>query len=450
MTEEEDLKRQIDKLEKINKVLMARVERSMDQQGNAYSLFTTAIGLEVQNRARTNELHAALESLERSNDALVAARDTAEQAVQVKTRFFTSVGHDVLQPLHAARLSLSALGESDEISEHKKLAKQIDHALYSIEELLRTILDISKLEAGITQPALQDIRLAEIFANLNLDFEPLIKEKGLAFSSNVSPDIGISSDPLMLRRILQNLLANAVRYTTKGKIALKAQPTLYGIKISVTDTGPGIPASEKQRIFEEFQRGRQSNTEPRQRGGFGLGLSIVQRMAKALEHEIQLESEVGVGTQFSIIVPKADISGTLIRPLARPEPADREYDFNNTSVLVIENDEQVKEAMQLVLKQWSFETHTVKSTKDVSAFIANGNEKPDIILADFHLDHNVCGLDAVATLRAKWGQNLPVIVITADHDHTTTERVLAANCELLHKPVRPAELRALIKHMLVA
>ncbi|MGH1419793.1 MAG: ATP-binding response regulator [Hyphomicrobiaceae bacterium] len=446
MNDTKKLKAQIEKLTKINKSLMGRVERSMDQQGNAYSLFTTAIGLEVQNRARTDELKSALESLERSNAALVEARDTAEQAVKMKTRFFTAVGHDVLQPLHAARLSLSALGESDKISEHKKLAGQIDHALYSIEDLLRTIIDISKLETGTTQPAPASIRLDDVFNALALDFKPLISQKGLAFSSEVPPGIGIYTDPLMLRRILQNLLANAVRYTSSGQISLSAETLNSKVKISVSDTGPGICESEQKQIFDEFQRGEAASEA--KSVGFGLGLSIVQRMAHALRHPIELKSLMGRGTVFSITVPLSTVEAARIETQQRKAVTDVHYGFGGANILLVENDDQVVDAMLLVLKQWSCQTHALKSIRQVKDYLSSNPTKPDIVLADFHLDHDECGLACVALVRDAFGADLPGLVITADHGRSISEAVYAAQCELLHKPVRPGELRALIKHLL--
>ncbi len=447
MTAETDLHRQIEKLTKINKALMARVERSMDQQGNSYSLFTTAIGLETQNRARTDELKSALENLERSNEALVLARDTAERAVQVKTRFFTAVGHDVLQPLNAARLSLSALGESDEIEEHKNLARQIDHALTSIEDLLRTIIDISKLEAGMTRPAPKNIRLDEFFESIAQDFKPLVEEKGLEFHIEQHGNLGVYTDLLMSRRILQNLLANAVRYTSHGHIALRAQTSGSDVIISVEDTGPGIPAHERERIFEEFERGK--SAEGLRRGGFGLGLSIVQRMATALGHDIKLQSELGRGTVFSITMPAADIRAVDSRVRSRIDYSIEQYGFENRNVLVIENDEQVQQAMEVVLNRWSCNTSAVKNLAGIANLLCDPSAKPDIVLADYHLDRDECGLDAVGLIRQKWGNEIPAIVITADHAPETTRKVAAAQCELLHKPVRPAELRALVQHMLV-
>lgn len=446
MESEIDLQNQIRKLTKINRALMARVERSMDLQGNSYSLFTTAIGLESQNRARTDELKAALERLERSNEALMIARDTAEEAAKIKTRFFTAVGHDVLQPLNAARLSLSALEESNEIHEHQKLAIQIDHALNSIEELLRTIIDISKLEAGVTQAVVKNIHLDDIFASLITDFTPLIQNKGLTLHTNLPSDLAVRSDAALLRRILQNLLTNAVRYTSEGHIKIGAERDGSQVRIYVEDTGPGIPIVDRQRIFEEFQRG--SATDGQRRDGFGLGLSIVKRMINALEHSIDMDSKTHVGTTFTIIAPAAETADRDVRSQPRVARAGAQYDFENTHILVIENDERVQEAMQLVLNRWSCKASLVKNLAGLKDLCRDDNFRPEIILADFHLDHDERGIEGVRFLREHLGKRIPAIVITADHERRTADVVKEAACELLHKPVRPAELRALIQHLL--
>ena len=272
----------------------------MDQQANAYSLFQTAITLEGQVRMRTEEVTNALSRLERTNDELSSARDTSERANRFKTRFFTAVGHDLLQPLHAARLSASALAEPNSDEHQRRIAERIEHALTTIEDLLKSILDISKLEAGVVTPALRPCRWTSYFASIMLDIEPQARAKGLSLTWRRS-GLAVVSDPLMLRRILQNLLINAVQYTERGGIQLVARRRGADVRIEVWDTGPGIGEADREMIFEEFQRG--PATDRPVVGGFGLGLSIVRRMAEALGHPLSLCSRVGHGTRFSITAP---------------------------------------------------------------------------------------------------------------------------------------------------
>ena len=443
----EDLERRIAKLQKINAALMQRVERSMDQQGNAYSLFQTAIALESQVRQRTEELTSTLARLERTNDELSAARDASERANRFKTRFFTAVGHDLLQPLHAARLSASALAETNGGGPQRVIAERIEHALTTIEQLLKSILDISKLEAGVVTPARRPVALDEMFASLVVDLEPQAKAKSLALSWRRN-GLTVVSDPLMLRRILQNLMANAVQYTDRGCVRLFARPRGEMVRIEVWDTGPGIGEADRETIFEEFQRG--AATDRPTVGGFGLGLSIVQRMAEALGHRLDLCSRVGHGTRFSVTVPRAltEIAGTRERVTEAPAPVDVSVSsLEGAEIAVIDNDPGVLEAMRSLLERWGCHVRSARSLEGLAR--AEGAQRmPDVILADYHLDERRNGLEAVHALRRAAGAAIPAIVITADRTAEIADAAREMDCEVLLKPVKPARLRALMLHLL--
>jgi two-component system, sensor histidine kinase len=435
------------KLTKINAALMQRVERSMDQQGNAYSLFQTAIGLESQIRARTDELKSALTRLERTNEELMVARDTAERANRFKTRFFTAVGHDLLQPLHAARLSVSALSQVEGTAGDHALARQIDHALTSIEDILRTILDLSKLEAGVIKPNIQPVALDDLFTSLMTDLGPLAVKKSLSLTRRKT-DASVLSDPLMLRRILQNLLANAVHYTQRGGVKMLARRRGADIRIEVWDTGPGISAPEQKWIFEEFQRGTAS--EAVRSNGFGLGLSIAQRMAETLGHPLGVCSKLKHGSRFHVCAPYAGVASQVAVPAQAPWTSSSAdvYGFAGTRVLVIDNDPAVQEAMRNLLERWSCQMVFVSSLAEIGTLISDPRYRPDIMLADYHLDYGETGLSAVQRMRAVCGAGLPAIIITADHGADIAQRVRLADCDILRKPVRPAELRALMQHLI--
>ncbi len=439
------LLRRIEKLEKINSALMNRVERSLDQQANAYAMFQTAIGLDNQVRVRTDELKSALTNLEFANEELTSARDASDRANSVKTRFFTAVSHDVLQPLHAAQLSLSALIEGAVTEEQRRLAMQVDHALASIEELLRTMLDISKLEAGVIRPKIEPVALEPLFNSLVVDMHPLVDAKRLKISSR-SNNLAVLSDPLMLRRVLQNLLANAHHYTRKGGVLLAARRRGEFVRMDVWDTGPGIPKSERERIFEEFQRG--STAIDTHRGGFGLGLSIVTRMAQTLEHPLDMCTRPGQGTRFSILAPATNAVATAPEPHNQVQAARQFTGLAGTRVLVIDNDLRVIDAMVNLLSRWECEPCAINELDDIDQLVASGDFLPEILLADFHLNFGTFGTQAIERVRAAFDPNLPAIVITADRSSEITAAARALNCEVLHKPIRPAELRALMQHLL--
>ena len=438
--------REIEKLSKINAALLNRVERSMDQQANAFSLFQTAINLESQVRLRTEALKSALSRLEIANLELVEARDTAERANRFKTRFFTAVGHDLLQPLHAARLSLSAMGDEMPAQQSQKLAEQLDHSLSTIEDLLRQLLDLSKLEAGVVKPSLETTPLMPLFETVAAGVRPVALQKGIALT--VRPTAALTrTDPLMLRRVLQNLLANAVNYTVKGRVLLAARRRAGALRIEVWDTGSGIAVEDQERIFEEFHRG-ETQSDSGKVTGFGLGLAIVQRMSEALGHQVDLKSWPGRGTRFSITVPYSGNGHVQnvapVRPLASEA-----YGFDNVRVVIIDNDRQVREAMQSLLAHWGCDTRIAASLSDLDDLIfAQPHFQPALVLADYHLDNGETGLAAVAKLRSAFSPVLPGIIVTADYTDNTAVQSLDAGCELLRKPVRPAELRALMQHVL--
>lgn len=439
----DEIERRIEKLTKINNALMQRVERSMDQQANAFSLFQTAIGLENQIRARTEELKAALLKLELANEELKGARDAAERANRSKTRFFTAVGHDLLQPLHAARLSLTELSDAQQHLHNQRLASNVSSALTAIEDLLTSILDLSKLEAGVFVPAVQPVALGALFEQLATGIQPIARKKGLWLTCR-PVDASVMSDPLMLRRILQNLLANATHYTARGGLLFAARRRDNAVRIEIWDTGPGISQAERERIFEEFQRGAASERAGGQ--GFGLGLSIVKRMAEALGHPLDLCSRIGHGSRFSVTVPLSSVAAQASIAVAEPPIAAR-YGRFEIPLIVIDNDLTVLEAMQSLLIRWGADVRLARDFDDIAEITSNETFTPKIVLADYHLDHGVSGIEAVRQIRALKGENIPAILITADRTNETAKLAQENNCEVLHKPVKPAELRALMQHL---
>jgi signal transduction histidine kinase/CheY-like chemotaxis protein len=434
----DDLERRIVKLQKINAALMQRVERSMDQQANAYSLFQTAITLESQVRLRTEELSNALARLERTNDELSSARDVSERANRFKTRFFTAVGHDLLQPLHAARLSASALAEAADDGRQSTIAARIEHALVTIEELLKSILDISKLEAGVVTPALRPVALDDLFASLALDIEPQARAKDLSLKWRHS-GLAVVSDPLMLRRILQNLMANAVQYTDRGGILLLARRRGDGVRIEVWDTGPGISDADRQTIFEEFQRGTAADRPAI--GGFGLGLSIVQRMARVLNHGLALDSNRGGGSHFSVTVPTTEIvnhASTIANVMNASHTP-----MQGALIVVVENEPAILDGMLTLVTGWGADVIAKADAASTVQAIDGDGRRPTGFVVDYHLDRGH-GIAAIADLRARYGQDIPAILITADRSPKVREAARDAEISMLNKPVKPASLRAII------
>ena len=439
----ESLTRRVAKLERINASLMAHVERAMDQQGGAYSLFQTAITLEGRVRSRTEELTALMHSLERSNEALKAAKEEAETANRSKTRFLAAASHDLLQPVNAARLSLSALADLSPGPEAQTVAGQVERGLQTIEDLIKTLIDISKLDAGIIVPIVKPVRLSDLCAGIDASFRPFAERKDLRLVTRCG-DVVVETDPVLLQRILQNLVSNAIRYTESGGVLIAARRRRAGgCRIDDVDTGRGIPEAEQALVFEEFYRGRKEADDGEGGLGLGLGLSIVQRMASALGHQIALHSRPGHGTRISLGLPIAE---------ARPETAIRIAPVATTltgaRVLVVENDASTAEALQRLLRNWDAQVQAHRDLAGVVDALDRGLRRPDVMIIDYHLDNGACGLDVVAHLRREKGWVTPVIVTTADYGREIEARVIATGAELVHKPIKPAQLRSLLAYML--
>ncbi len=437
------LARRLDKLRKINAVLMDRVERSMDQQGNAFSLFQTAIGLEAKVRSRTEELTSVLRRLEGSNEALVVAKDEAERANLSKTRFLAAASHDLLQPLNAARLSISVLSELQATDAARSLAGQIDQSLQTIEDLIKTLLDISKLDAGVVKPEAQAFPLDHVLSVLEASFAPQAAAKGLKLK--VRPcGLLVRSDPMLLLRVLQNLVSNAVRYTVSGGVLVGVRRRDAQCFIDVVDTGSGISENERDTIFEEFYRGAAAAGGTH--AGLGLGLAIVQRTVQALGHSLIVKSEIGKGSTFRLELPHVGAVAHGTRAAAEQPVGDQTA--TGAVVLLIENDRDVREATARLLARWSCQTLLAHGLNDIAPLLAELKRPPDVVLADYHLDEGETGLAALKEVRRLAGGDIPAVVLTADHSTAVAADVLAAGCELMHKPIKPAELRALMTHLL--
>ena len=437
------LERRLEKLIKINTVLMDRVERSMDQQGNAFSLFQTAIGLDAKVRARTEELTSVLRRLERSNEAMIIAKEEAERANLSKTRFLAAASHDLLQPLNAARLSISVLAEAQEAEEARRLSGQIEQSLQTIEDLIKTLLDISKLDGGVVKPEPQTFPLDSVLSVLEASFGPQAAAKSLKFRVRRC-GLLVRSDPLMLQRVLQNLVSNAVRYTKQGGVLVGVRTRGAQCLIDVVDTGCGISQAECETMFEEFYRGAAAADGAHT--GLGLGLAIVQRTVAALGCALEVKSALGKGSTFRL---KLEHAGAAARE--HQVPVAWSGSAGNTRgavVLLIENNQAVLDATVRLLDRWSCRTFAARGLKDLQPRLADLSLPPDLILLDYHLDNGETGLEALEVLRQEAAPDVPALVMTADRSPAIAAAVQAAGCELIHKPIKPAELRALMAHLL--
>ena len=400
--------------------------------------------LERRVEERTAEMVAVNAELERqvvvrqaAEVAMLEAKTAAEQANISKTRFLAAASHDLLQPLNAARLFVSALSERRLALPTRALVRQTGSALDSVEDLLEALLEISKLDAGAIVPEIVDFSLGDLFRAMRTEFTPFARARGLTL---VVPetDAWVRSDPRLLRRILQNFLSNALRYTAQGAVTLFLAPRGAALVLAVADTGPGIDPVDHQAIFEEFRR-----LDGARERGMGLGLAIVQRAARMLGHRIDVASAAGAGATFSVEVPIA--AAGAVRPVAPPRAGPR--DIGRRIVLVIDNEPAILAGMTAVLTGWGCHVLAVADRAEAERRLAEGAPVPDVILADYHLDGDVAGSDVVAALRIRIGRAVPAAIITADRTPELRDALVEAGFPILQKPVKPAQLRALLARL---
>jgi PAS domain S-box-containing protein len=422
-------------------------ERRRAQQGlrEAYDTLEQRVQDRTRELSEVNKrLRSEIELRNRIERALRDAKADAEAANLSKTRFLAAASHDLLQPLNAARLFTSALGQGDHEARTLRAVDRIDSSLRAAEELLTALLDISKLDAGALEPRRSDFRVDDILATLGVEFGIIARERGIDFRT-VPCRVTVHSDRQFLRRILQNFLSNALRYTRQGKVLLGCRRRGDTLVIEVLDTGPGIPAEHLEKdIYEEFRR-----FQPRDElgaKGMGLGLAIVQRMARALGHEIRVRSELGRGSVFSVEVPVAKTPAVVEAMPAAPRPAAR---LDEACVLCVDNEQSILEGMAQLLEGWSCEVLTATGTPGALAVLENIGGAPDLLLADFHLDGSDTGLKTIEAVRARWG-DVPAVIITADYGEQAREHVRNAGFAIMRKPVKPAALRAIMSQLLLA
>jgi signal transduction histidine kinase/PAS domain-containing protein/ActR/RegA family two-component response regulator len=385
--------------------------------------------LERRVRERTAELTEV-------NQALAIAKRKADEANLDKTRFLAAASHDVLQPLNAARLYATSLVERQVPDPEAKLVRNIDASLEAVEEILNVLIEISRLDAGRLEPDITTLALNDVFERLEVEFQPMAREKGLELRI-VPTKLWVSSDRRLLRRMLQNLVSNGIKYTTSGRVLLGVRRRGAKLSVQVHDTGPGIPTAKRSLIFKEFHRLEETAHSVR---GLGLGLAIVERIGKVLGHRIELQSAPGRGSLFAVELPLAKARRMPEAGATAPQTVGR---MPGLSVLCIENEPDVLNALRVLLEGWGCTVLAAQSGADAATRLRNTDVQPDIILADYHLDGGT-GLDAVALLRGSAKSRAPVIVITADHSADVQRAVRARGYALLRKPLKAAALRALM------
>ncbi len=393
-----------------------------------------------------DELARANETLERRviartaelsdvNAALATAKVQADAASLDKTRFLAAASHDILQPLNAARLYASSLVERPVQPANAVIAAKIDQSLNAVEEILGTLIEIARLDTGRMEAELTAVPVQEIFDRLRVEFEPQARERGLQLHI-VPSTLWVTSDRRLMPRLMQNLVSNAIKYTRAGGVLVGARRHGGHVELQVWDTGPGIAAAQQQLIFKEFQRLEATAASV---SGLGLGLSIVERISKVVGHTIALRSVVGHGSMFSVAAPRAPAG---IRASNAEATVTRQGAMaGGLFILCIDNDAAILEGMRTLLTGWQCRVITAESSAEACAALAGATQRPDMILADYHLDGET-GVGAIAAVRRTIAADIPALIITADRSAEIQREIRDAGHAILRKPVKVAALRA--------
>jgi signal transduction histidine kinase/CheY-like chemotaxis protein len=377
-----------------------------------------------------------IRELEVQRQAVGRERDRAEEANRAKSRFLASASHDLRQPLHTLSLYSAALRVRKTDQRTQEMAREIGNAIASLGTLLDALLDISKLDAGAVRPETSRFGLDALLSRMAADFRPIAQAKGLALVLDTHVPLTVETDPVLFERVLGNLIDNAIKYTASGSVRVAAQTVSDKVVLSITDTGPGIPRVEHERVFEEFYQ--LANPERDRSRGIGLGLAIVRRLTELLRIRLELESDLGRGTTFRLTLP-------LIRDrrLAAREPA-APYEAalpEGLIALVVDDERSVREGMRTLLEEWGCKVLLASGIDEALAALRAA--KPDLIIADHRLRGSETGIALLQRAREAAGE-IPSLLITGDTAPEVLVHAQRAGLMLLHKPVQEQALRSAI------
>jgi signal transduction histidine kinase len=377
--------------------------------------------------------------------ALREKKEEAELATQAKSRFLAAASHDLRQPVHALGMFVARLAQLSHDGPMRQLVGNLQDSVSAMQNLLDGLLDISRLEANAFQVRFEKFPIMALFERLAQDLAPLAQDRGLQLRIRPSP-VWVLSDPALLYRVLLNLVANALSFTGKGGVlvACRCPDDRSEARIEVWDSGLGIAPEHQKEIFKEFY---QVDNPARQRSlGMGLGLSIVQRGCRLLKHPLALSSRLGVGTRFCVTVPR--VAASQDPPVVAAVEVSPISDLPHGTVLVVEDDDMVRQALVGLLQSWGMDVAEARNLQDAQILLQRG-VLPRLIISDYRLSESPNGIRVVEKLRQQLAYAVPGCLISGDTDPALIEAAQLAQLTLLHKPVRPAKLRNLLRHLLL-
>lgn len=391
--------------------------------------------LEYAHREMTQKIDEATAELRRRTDE-------AERADMAKSRFLAAASHDLRQPMHALGLFIAELADHPHPPDTHRLVRQIQASADAMENLLDSLLDISRLDAGALEPKITPSPVQPILDRIANDFQIWAEERGLQL--RVRPcRAWVRTDPLLFERILSNLVSNAVRYTPRGTILIACRPDGPHLRVEVRDSGKGIEPDKQEVIFQEFVQ--LDNPERARTKGLGLGLAIVRRLTQLLGHHLTLRSRVGQGSVFGVRLERCD-------PVVRPhqEPMMRTPgNLSGTRVLVVDDDPLALASLDSLLAAWGCDV-TGAASLDEALALTDPDRPPEVLITDYRLQGHQTGLEVVSGVTQRVGYQMRCILITGDTGADTINKARAAGVPMLHKPVRPAKMRAVLQRLLRA
>ena len=387
-----------------------------------------------------DKLGASREHMERQIEAatreLLVKKEEAEHGNRAKTRFLAAASHDLRQPMHALGLFVAELGQKQHAPDTHRLVAQIAVSAETMENLLDSLLDISRLDAGVLDRQIKPFPLQPLFERIDVDYRREADQRSQRLRLRPT-NLWVESDPLLLERILHNLISNALRYAPGCTILLACRKRGDKVRIEVRDNGPGIAREAQDTIFQEFVQ--LDNPERNRAKGLGLGLAIVRRLTNLLEHDLSLRSTPGRGALFAVELRAAKPG--LIPEGIPPPPAHSLY---GRHIVLVDDDELAVASTTGLLESWGCQVTAAASLELILSTI-DEHAKPDIIVCDYQSGSSVDGLAIIERLRAHFGQRVPAIILSGDTSAAVTDNARQAGIPLLHKPVRPAKLRALLQ-----
>ena len=367
-------------------------------------------------------------------------KDEAEKANHSKSKFLAAASHDLRQPLHALNLYASILSGNIEKPQNKKLVGQITHSVEALQSLFNALLDISRLEAGTLVPERRNFRIEPVLERVVNDYEADARLKGIDLRI-ISSEIICYTDASLLEQILRNYISNAIRYTNSGEITISCHTEDGHVKISVSDTGIGIPEDQLDAIYGEFFQLR--NPERDRSKGLGLGLAIVQRISNLLDHKIAVSSVCGEGSCFSVTIPSGSTSSYIDLPRASVEWM-QNSSRKNINIVIIDDDADVRESTEALFASWGCSVYAGSTPQDVLEQLKKNNSIPDAVIADYRLRGGRTGIGAIDLIKSQYDDQIPALIITGDTASEPLQAIQNSGIPLLNKPVSPAKFRTFL------